>query len=215
MMEFVFLSNKGKRENNEDAYANYKSEFFLVADGLGGRPAGEVAAKIAAETATSIYQFSKKEKPKRLLRNVFDRANNEILLRSKENKKWYGMGTTAVCVLISRNKLYFANVGDSRGYLFSDGKLTLKTQDDRDDWSSLLEALGADEEVKPHISIVKSGKNDVVLLCSDGLSDFVSDEIIEKILRSKVSLKNKAEGLVDAALQFGSTDNITAGLIKL
>lgn len=214
MIDFVFLSEKGKRENNEDAHGHVGDELFFVADGLGGRPAGEVASKIAVETAIPIYKTSKKEEPEEVFNKIFVKANREVLQKSREKKEYSGMGTTLTCALIRSNEVNFANVGDCRAYIFSEGALRLKTVDDRDNRGTLLAALGIDEKVEPHISKDKLGKGDIVLLCSDGLSDFVKEKPIEKILGSDASLKDKAEGLIDAALQFGSTDNITIALIS-
>lgn len=215
MIEYVFLTNKGQREKNEDAYGNVSDEFFVIADGLGGRPAGEVASKIAVESAISVYKASEKENPQVLLKNIFRKANEEILYQANSQSEWLGMGTTVLCSLIKLNEIILANLGDCRAYIFSEGKLSLKTKDDRDDWGTLLEALGMEEDINPRLSKVGVKKDDIILLCSDGLFDFVKDKPIEKILESNASLEDKARGLIDVALQFGSTDNITVGLIKI
>ena len=216
MAEFVFLSEKGLRENNEDFYGNYKDEFFVVTDGLSGHAAGEVASKKGVETAKSVYKSSKDKNYKKLLEKIFIKANEAILKKTEKNREWFGMATTMLAAVINKNSIVFANVGDCRAYLLLGGAMTQVTSDDRDEVGFLLRALGAhNEDIKPQI-VKKSVKpGDIALLCSDGLHDFVKDSVIEKILKSEASLDNKAKGLIDAALQFGSTDNITAGLIKL
>ena len=213
MIEFVFKSEKGLRENQEDFYGNYKDEFFVVADGLGGHAAGEVASKIAVETAISTYKTSRGKGTKKLLEKIGSQVNKAIIEDSRKNPERAGMGTTLVCAAVQSKKVFFGNVGDSRAYLFTDRKLKRKTEDDRDRAGFLIKALGVDEDVKSHITAGSRKKGDLILLCTDGLTDFVSEAVIEKILASNANLKSKAKGLIEASLQFESTDNITVGLI--
>ena len=207
MAEFVFETEKGKRENQEDFYGNWQDEFFVVADGLGGHAAGEVASKIAVATAILIFKETKD------IKRVFEEVNQAVLRESQKNTQYTGMGTTMVALALQQNGVVFGNVGDSRGYILSGGKLSQITKDDRDEIGFLIRALGIDKETKPRIIKESLKKGDVILLCTDGLTDFVSDKVIEKILLSDAGLKKKAEGLIEAAAQFGSTDNITVGLV--
>lgn len=212
MADFIFLTETGKRDNNEDSFGNYKKEFFLVCDGLGGRPAGEVASKIAVETA--LKEYGKIKGPKKV-EEIFQAANQEISQKVKENPNNLGMGSTMVAVILNNNSIVIANVGDCRAYLFSSDGLLKLTKDDRDPGGFLIRALGMIERVKPKVKTQRVKKGDTLFLCSDGLHDFVSDQVIEKILNSQAGLQSKVKGLVEAALQFGSTDNITTGLIKI
>ena len=215
MAEFVFLSEKGLRENNEDFYGNYKDEFFVVADGLGGHAAGEVASKVAVEAALSVYKTSKEQDKSKLLEEIFKRANGGIIDSVNRNPNYSGMGTTLVCAIVQSNEVIFANVGDSSGYIYSNGQLMPITKADRDIMGFLTNALGIQGEVRPQVVKVNLKRGDLILLCTDGLTDFVKAGVIEKILESQIDLKKKAKGLIEVALQFGSTDNITVGLITI
>lgn len=207
-VEFVFLSEKGGRENNEDAYGNFEDKFFVVADGLGGLPAGEVAARLAIRTAISSF---KKDQD---IKISFEQANKKVFRQSRRRSELAGMGTTLVGVVVHSNEVAVANVGDSRVYIFRKGELNQLTRDHRDFMRALKRAIGIWSEVEVDIFEGKLKSGDLILLCTDGLTDFVGDGVIGKILASKANLKEKAQGLVESSLQFGSTDNITVGLIK-
>lgn len=217
MVEFVFKTEKGKRENNEDYYGNYKNELFVVADGLGGHVAGEVASKLGVEVVLAAFKNLQKSGAEVDFDLVFKKANDAILEGVQKNPDRAGMATTMLAAqIVNNNSMVFANVGDCRAYLLSGNKLEQVTSDDRDEVGFLLRALGAhNEDIQPRI--IKKGikPGEIALLCSDGLHDFVSDRVIEKILGSEASLESKAAGLIEAALQFGSTDNITVALIKI
>ena len=216
MVDFVFLSEKGKRDNLEDFYGDYKGEFFVVADGLGGHPAGEVASKIGVEAAIEVYKDSKEKRSQEFLEELFRKINEEILENSRKHRERLGMATTMLVAALNNNSIVFANVGDCRAYLFSEDKLEQVTSDDRDEVGSLLRALGAyNKDVTPQITEKKRKSSDLVLMCSDGLHDFVSDEVIKKILASEASLEDKAKSLIETSLQSGSTDNVTVGLMKI
>ncbi len=210
MSEYIFLTETGKRDNNEDSFGNYKKEFFLVCDGLGGHPAGEVASKVAVDTALKEYG---KLKGSKKVEKIFQKANQEIFRKAKENPKNLGMGSTMVVVILNTNSIVIGNIGDCRAYLYASNSLRQITKDDRDLMGYLIKALGLDEKVKPKVTVEGVKKGDLILLCSDGLFDFVKDKVIGEIMGSKADLKYKAKGLIGAALQFGSTDNITVGLI--
>lgn len=209
MGKFTFLSKKGLRENNEDFYGHAGEEFFVVADGLGGHRAGEVASKIAVEKALNTYKILKE------IETSISEANREIIQKIKGNTEYTGMATTVVTVALHSNEAIFGNVGDSRGYIQSENKLALKTQDDRDRMGYITSALGIDIDASPHTSKFSVEEGDLILLCTDGLTDYVREEVIEKILKSKKDLKDKAKGLLETSLQFGSTDNITICIIEI
>ena len=211
--EFAFLTDKGKRENNEDFYGNVGDEFFVVADGVGGYAAGEIASKLAVEKALESFKKAKGEEVE--LEEIFKAANKEILQSAEKNPDWAGMGTTFVVAILQLNEVTIGNVGDSRAYIISDGILRRVSKDDRDTAGFLTDFFGIGERVRSHVSKTEVKKGDLILLCTDGLSDFVKENVVEKILASEVNLKNKAQGLIDAALQFGSTDNITVSLIAV
>lgn len=204
-----FLSVKGKREKNEDSYGASEN-FFLVADGLGGHAAGEVASKIAAETAISSFESSKEKD----VDKIYDLADKAIARKANANPEYAGMGTTLVSCFLKGKSALIANVGDSRAYLFSKGRLKLVSTDDRGAFGRLTAAMGAGGEDEVHVNEIQIEEGDIILLCSDGLTDFVADNAIKKVLDSDKKLELKAKGLVELALQMGSSDNVTAGLIE-
>lgn len=214
MADFVFLSEKGKRENNEDAYGNATDELFVVADGLGGHVAGEVAARLAVNAAIKGYQDIKDTKDiEGELEKIFKEANGVVYKEAQKDPKFSGMGTTLVGAVVHLNKLLVANVGDSRCYLFREGVVEQITTDHRVGTHYLTRSIGHLPDVEAEIFERKLKKGDLILICTDGLTDVVKDDVMAKILATTKDLKAKAQGLVEAALQMGSTDNITVGLI--
>lgn len=215
-IEYASKSVQGKRGNLEDSYGNYKKELFIVADGVGGHPFGEVASKIAVETAISTYETSNIKSNKLLLQNMFTSSEQAIQDEGKNNPDHINMGTTMLTAIMTSKSVVFANLGDCRAYIYSAKELLKITDDDRDTAGDLIKALGVfNDSTIPKIIEKKTKKGDLVLMCSDGLHDFVSDKVINNILSSSANLQNKADGLIEAALQFSSTDNITVSLIKL
>lgn len=213
MSEFASKSVKGKRPNNEDSCIMVGGRLFAVADGLGGHAAGEVASKIAVEKAEEVFKAVGDKVPEKILREIFDSANDEIIKNARANPDWGGMGTTLVACIVDKEKVYIANVGDSMAFILSDDKLSPLTKQDRT-FGMLNQALGRDP-INVNLSGYKAKKRNLILLCSDGLTDFLHKSIIEKILNEKTDLLRKADALVEAALQADSTDNITACLIRI
>jgi len=203
MILFAFKTDKGKvRQKNEDAFGHFQDEFFVVADGLGGLPAGEVAAQLAVEKAIEAYQ----ENPE--LERAFEVANHEIYHQSRENSAYMGMCTTLVGVRIEAGKATFANVGDSRAYLISGGEITQITVDHGMGMGVVTRVLGINPEVKVDIFEKDLKTGDVLLLCTDL-------EILKDSGKTKEAIKKKAKKLIEATNAAGGFDNITACLIKL
>lgn len=236
MALFAFKTNVGKvRKKNEDAFGHYKNEFFLVADGLGGLPAGEVAAQLAVETAIEIYQESKN------LKRAFEVANNEIYRQSRENPAYFGMCTTLVGAVVEGKKVTLANVGDSRAYLVSSNghfegnqarsgigpsktnrrsRIVLRqiTVDHGLGMGVVTRVLGIKPEVKVDFFTQDLKADDLLLLCSDGLTTMLADEEILEILKgsgkTKKAIEKKVKELVEAANAAGGLDNTTICLVK-
>lgn len=229
-MQYIFgaMSDKGVvRSNNEDSY-KIGDGYAIVADGMGGHKKGEVASKMAVDII-SDFITAKKCGPVQAI----EVANKEIFKKG-ESPEFSGMGTTAVVCILDEDKALIANVGDSRGYIFKDGKLRQVTKDHslvqkliddgeiteaeaerRADKSVILRAVGADKDVKVDVFENDTEKGDIVLLCSDGLTNCVSSDDISRILGQDSSPQKKAEELVNAANLNGGVDNITAVLLEL
>jgi len=213
MTLFSFKTDIGKvRKTNEDAFGHFKDELFLVADGLGGLPAGEVAAQLAIKTAIEVFKESKN------LKRAFEVANHEIYRQSRENPAYFGMATTLVGVVIEGQYATLANVGDSRAYLVSDNKIFQITIDHGLGGGVVTRVLGISPEVKIDIFKKDLKIGDLLLLCTDGLTMMLSDEEIFEILKNsgktKKTLDKKVKELVDAADAAGGIDNITVCLLR-
>ena len=244
--DFFGLSDIGlSRPNNQDVWSAHPDVgFFGLADGMGGRKGGEVAAK---EALASLYAFIKaKEKvsPLSALAAAIERANERIYNMGREQKEFFGMGTTLCCLLFEQEKVYYAHVGDSRIYRLRDQKLELLTQDHSllAKWAfkkkphapleeaialALLEenqkpppkhiitkAIGPCKSVEPEISSCEALPSDLFLLCSDGLSDLVPTANLQKILQNAPNLEIAAQRMIECAKFKGSNDNITVLLAK-
>lgn len=213
MILFAFKTDKGKvRQKNEDAFGLFEDEFFVVADGLGGMPAGEVAAQLAVETVVGEYQESQD------IKRAFEVANHEIYRQSRENPAYMGMCTTLVGVVVEGRKATFANVGDSRAYLISGKEISQITVDHGMGMGVVTRVMGVNPEVKVDIFKKELKPGDLLLLCTDGLTTMLSDKEILEILKdlgdTEKAIKKKAKELVDATNSAGGLDNITVGLMR-
>jgi PPM family protein phosphatase len=230
------------RQNNEDIWAELPEyRFFVLADGMGGHLAGEIAAK---EAVTSLSHFvedflSQSSEPftnQQLISQIREGitlANRWVYHLSRANEEFYGMGTTLCCFLLYRDTLIYAHVGDSRIYRFR-GQLEQLTQDhslrreligrlglDEKKASTLpfkniiTRAIGTSQNVEPEVSSLIIQPGDIYFLCSDGLTDSVSHEEMEDILKKSSSVKESCQDLVSTAKAKGGIDNITIVMIKL
>ena len=207
---------------------------FMVADGMGGYKAGEYASKCTVETIVNEVSFSDEASPIRLFKNAIQCANSIIRLKSTSDDNYKGMGTTLVAGSFDGSLLTVANVGDSRLYLFN-GSLKQITTDhslveemirmgelDRADARThpdkniITRAVGVVDQVDVDFFEVEDITNgDIILLCSDGLTNMVSDEEISEVLGQNMSLEEKARILVDTANAHGGKDNIGVVLAEL
>lgn len=224
------LSNIGGRENNEDSYITKDLNgvhLIAVADGMGGHAAGEMASRLAIIELEAVVEelLAKGTAPDEILKKGYAKVNHEIRDLSKHDLKYQGMGTTLVSALVFDHEAIFANLGDSRGYLIRDdikqitkdhslvqelvdnGVITPVEAFGHPRKNILTKALGLEDEAEPDIYRCELDEGDVLMLCSDGLSDSLGDEEIKEIFEKKIDLDNAAEKLIETAL--GSKDNIT------
>ncbi|HEY8639869.1 MAG TPA: Stp1/IreP family PP2C-type Ser/Thr phosphatase, partial [Solirubrobacterales bacterium] len=225
--EQAYRTDTGRqRRANEDSYY-VRAPVFVVADGMGGAQAGEVASRIAAEA----FDRELPAGPEDALREVFESANREIHEHAASDESHAGMGTTLTAVIVApeRDEVAIGHVGDSRAYLLRDGKLERLTKDhslveelrrkgqltdqqaeEHPQRSIITRALGPDAEVEPDLRTVPARPGDVYLVCSDGLTTMIGEEQITKILLSSTSLDAAVRALVAEANRAGGRDNITA-----
>ena len=240
-MQVFAKTDIGKeRKVNEDFYyisrPEDKIKLFILADGMGGYNAGEVASKMAVENVKDyIYKhFEKnkdsKEKIEQLLEDAIEYANATIYKKAKSKKDLYGMGTTLDVCLIYNSKLYIGHIGDSRVYrirkdfmrritkdhsyvqtLIEDGKITKEEALHHPKRNMLTKALGCTEKAEPDVYTKTFIKDDIILMSSDGLTNLVKENEIYNIV--KQDKLNAAENLVKQANENGGYDNITVVII--
>lgn len=241
MIRIGFKSHKGLvRENNEDSYFILpKEKVFMVADGLGGYFGGQMASGIAVSKIAEIVKEHPIEKQNKkdimkYLENCIEEANLEIFQRAKKDEKNSKMATTIVLCYIDEKGGYFANAGDSRGYIFREDRLIKVTRDhsmvselvrtgqiteeeaeNHIHRNSISKALGADIPVKADYYFENLYCEDIVILCSDGLYREVKEEEICRIIKSNADMSTLAEALVDRANCKGGSDNTTVICIKI
>jgi len=233
------LSDPGlKRFNNEDAFLiRADLDLFVVADGMGGAAAGEVASQLFIETALQVFLRNKRtseQETVELIQEAFRLANERILKHVIEYPHDQGMGCTAELMTFSGQDYVLGHVGDSRGYLLRNGQLRRMTRDhsliqDQIDQglitpveakrhsfrNIILRAVGADATLAVDLIRGKSLPGDIFLICSDGLTDMVDDPSIQKVLSLSSDLVKKVEKLIHSAKAAGGYDNITVILCEM
>jgi PPM family protein phosphatase len=214
------------RPNNEDvAFAG--ARLIAVADGMGGAPAGEVASEIVISTLAPVERSTAGPEPSAALRDAIGTANSRIREVAEADPANEGMGTTVTAVLLAGRTLTVAHVGDSRGYLLRGTELRRLTKDDtyvqtlvdhgsltaeearRHPQRSLVTRAVQGRPLEPTTTELTAEPGDRLLLCSDGLSDVVTDEAIGQVLGAYPDRGQCAEQLVKLAHQAGAPDNVT------
>ena len=205
---------------------------FIVADGMGGHNAGELASRYAVETIVDEIAFSFEKNPVVILGKAIEKANAYTRQKAQEDKQLMGMGTTVVIATCIGKYLEVANVGDSRLYVVNDrieqitvdhslveemirmGGIDRKAARNHPDKNIITRAIGARDTVEADFFNLELKTGDMVLLCSDGLTNMVDDGTIQHVLRKKVSLKERAEELVEIANYNGGKDNLSVIIIE-
>lgn len=240
-MNMVVVSDRGQiRQLNEDFAEIVKNEsnqvLAVVADGMGGHKAGDVASFMAASTLKEEFinkqSFTTAEEAENWLKTFIQKANDNILTHAKNNASCEGMGTTIVATIITDQFATIAHVGDSRCYLKSDagfvqitndhslvyelmktGQISKEEAEIHPMKNVVLRSVGTDEVVKIDISTIILEPNNYLLLCSDGLSNKLNDKEMNEVLEMSTSLEDKANQLIHLANDYGGEDNITVAII--
>lgn len=233
------LTDKGlERQENQDCY--YTSELpvgnlpnlFIVADGMGGHAGGKLASETAMKSFVKSVQKSTLEDPDEILTNAVKKANDDVIKKAKK-VELEGMGTTLVVATIIDGELHVANVGDSRLYLITAAEVKQITKDHslveemvrmgelepskartHEKKNVITRAIGVADEVKADIFKVKLKEEQTILLCTDGLTNMVTDDSIRKVIVSQRDVIEKAETLIIEANKNGGKDNITVVVIE-
>ena len=241
-MKFVIKSDVGQRRKvNEDAAGYFESKnhipLMMVCDGIGGHNAGEIASSMALMLIGQSWEkteFNDIEEVYQWLIQKIEEVNDAIYTRSTQYEDLYGMGTTLVIASVVGNQLMIANVGDSRAYVLRNFQLKQLTED-----QSLVNALLKSGEITPEEAENHPNKNivtqslgvtssveidfvrmtvkdeDTLLLCSDGLSDMLSQEEIRNVMNHYSDIEQQVEKAVQEANEAGGRDNITVVIAKI
>ncbi|CDZ81171.1 Serine/threonine phosphatase stp [Candidatus Rubidus massiliensis] len=228
------------RQKNEDYWAEIQPlHFYILADGMGGHLGGEVAAKEAVKTVVGFIQkvFAKKdfsvEEAQGIIHYAFEYANKVVYEKGCENYSLKGMGTTLCCAFFYKKSVIIASVGDSRIYRLRDNQFEQLTKDhsllremldkgqlDEDQATEFLykniitKAIGTEVAIEPFLYSEECQVGDILLLCSDGLTDMLSNEEIQKILQ-QLKPELAAKKLIALAKKRGGYDNITVIVLQV
>lgn len=235
-VNFSYKSDIGQvRQRNEDYVGLFKNQagirFAVVADGLGGHRGGDVASEMAVSHLGYQFETTKFTDPHvgaKWLEQQVKQENQLILQRANQFSDLSGMGTTLVCALFFGKQAVLANIGDSRGYLLRDKKLFQLTEDHslvnelvkhgqisseearhHPQKNIITRTLGVSDEAVLDQQLIELQAGDLLLLCTDGLTNMLEDSQLLKILQSPVSLADKCEILIRQANAAGGKDNIT------
>jgi PPM family protein phosphatase len=239
-MKVAHKTDVGKRrEGNEDyLLVDGDRNLFLLADGMGGHQAGEVASEMAvreahAYIAQALGEKENQDRVSKTLSKALFKAHDAILEKAKTDLALTGMGTTLVVLAIEDNQAFICHVGDSRAYLLRDAieqitedhtvgtylvKQGIMTREKvpPQKWHTLTQALGASPDLVPEIHQMDLKEGDTLLLCSDGLTDMLSDqEILEIVKKYNSNVEKAANALVKAANKHGGRDNISIVLVRI
>lgn len=228
-----------RRSMNQDfVYASEEPvgnlpNLFVVADGMGGHNAGDLASRYTVEVILKSVRSDREKNPVRIIRRAIERANTKVLEKAGTDESLSGMGTTVVAATVVHDRLYVANVGDSRLYLIRDGirqitrdhslveemvrigEIGREQARNHPDKNIITRAVGARSRVSIDFFDISLEEKDIILMCSDGLSNMIEDRDIEKmIIEGRGDLPDTALELVAEANRNGGKDNITVVLLE-
>ena len=231
-MKVQAVTDVGRERSVNQDYVYYSltetgslPNLFLVADGMGGHKAGDMASRYTVETFVSLVQDS-------IINNAVTQVNRRLLQKAAESENYEGMGTTLVAATVYDNILRVANVGDSRLYILGNeitqitrdhslveemvsmGEINREQARNHEKKNIITRAIGGYDTVEAEMFSVDLKPNDCILMCTDGLSNMVEDADILKIVKSAPDIETAAKNLVAAANANGGKDNITVMIIE-
>lgn len=242
MTQVGFKTDRGrKRDRNEDSlFVMPKEDIYIVADGVGGQNSGELASSMAVKTiaeyikANPLHGMTEEEKLKEYFLNCMINANQIIYQTARLAVENAGMATTVVLLYLSQGNAYIVNLGDSRAYICRDGQISQITEDHtyvnelvkggsitkeqaefHPQKNMITRALGGDERVLPDFYRLEIVKNDIIILCTDGLYGELSAEEICGMAAASNSMSTLSRNLVQRANRNGGNDNITVICLKI
>lgn len=222
--DYLFIS--------EDAVGTLPN-IYIVADGMGGHKAGEVASKGAVQSMVQSVTTTSLHDPVSIMEEAVTAANEKVLHMSRDNPEFEGMGTTLVVATVYENYFYVANIGDSRLYIVNDEihqitrdhsyveEMVSRGEIDKDSARThakknvITRAVGVETGTYADYFQVKYKKGDKILMCSDGLSNMITDDDLKGIVKKNIPVEQIVNELVYTANYNGGTDNITAIVVAL
>lgn len=240
MLKTFSITDIGKKRNDNQDFI-YTSEIplgnlpnvFIVADGMGGHNAGDYASRVTVETIVDEINISFEKNPFRIFTKALEKSNEAIRKKAAEDLTMSGMGTTVVMATCIGKYLEVANIGDSRLYIINDKEIRQITRDhslveemvrlggiNREEArhhrnkNIITRAIGAADTVEPDFFTEELVEGDMILLCSDGLTNMLEDEEIRMIMNGARDIVEMTQKLVDAANENGGKDNISVILIE-
>lgn len=240
-MKTFSITDTGRlRNSNQDCVFCEENEIgrfsnlFLVADGMGGHQAGDLASRLCINEIVTQISTMEARTPVSAFEMAIEAANTKVYQKSLESIAFSGMGTTLVGTMVEGNTAYIVNIGDSRLYILHEtlqqitvdhslveemvqsGEIQKEEMRTHPNKNIITRALGTDTHVRPDYFEVKVEEGDVILLCSDGLTNMVEDAAIEATIREcKDDMKLAGESLVQQANEAGGKDNISVILVRL
>lgn len=242
MTQVGFKTDKGrKRGRNEDSlFVMPREEIYIVADGVGGQNSGELASTMAVKgiaeyiKSRPLQGMESEEELQSYFLDCMKLVNGQIYQAAKQSVENAGMATTAVLLYLNGKTAYFINLGDSRAYIYRDGQISQVTEDhsyvnelvkggsitkaqaeSHPQKNMITRALGGDEKVLPDFYRLDTMKDDIILLCTDGLYGEVTAEEICGLAAQTSSMSTLSSNLVERANENGGHDNITVICLKI
>lgn len=235
------VTDTGKRQVNQDyVYCSNEQNgilpnLYIVADGMGGHNAGDFASRFAVEEFVRQIKTGSGKTIVHSIEEAVTKTNHQLLQQSEKSSELAGMGTTFVVATIAENELYVANIGDSRLYYIHEGKMKQITMDHslvdemvrrgevkreearfHPNKNVITRAMGANSEVTPDCFEVGVTAGDIILLCSDGLSNMVDDSEIASVINDHCDdLEVAGSTLLNLANEYGGKDNISIILVQV
>lgn len=228
---------KARLINQDFVYCSKKPvgnlpNMFIVADGMGGHKAGDMASRFTVETFVETISASNEKDPITLIDETIKVVNEKLILKAQESDDYEGMGTTFVVATIIGDVLHVANVGDSRLYIIGEelqqitrdhslveemvslGEIERKDARTHEQKNIITRAIGATQPVMPDFFPVDIRPGDRIVMCSDGLTNMIEDSEIKQIVRKNKNIEDSAVELVNAANENGGKDNISIIIIE-
>lgn len=241
-MKITIRSNVGKRRTSNQDYADYyinqsNQYLYILCDGVGGHQAGDVASRMTTDYIGSKFKENKEitsiEEMVQWFNNIVNEVNQHIYQQSTENTHLIGMGTTLVMAVVINDHIVVSHVGDSRAYVYFDGQLKQITEDHslinelirtgeiteaegqvHPGRNIVTQSIGGSSHVESEINLIPLNEVEVLMLCSDGLTNMVSQEELSAIFEQHRMDEDFGDQLIGAANEAGGTDNITVVIVS-